>query len=100
MYHLRSLESRLSYLDPSTAVFMCKSPLSMKVYNNAGIVDRAKLPVRILLYFEITSFEKGLSFDIRPTNKAKVVRVPCSASNLSKRGVRANRFKNVWKIPL
>jgi hypothetical protein len=31
----------ISYLDPSTAVFIPRIPLSTNVYSNAGIVDKA-----------------------------------------------------------
>ena len=33
--------SHISYLAPRTVVFMPRIPLSMKVYSNAGIVDKA-----------------------------------------------------------
>lgn len=36
---------------------------------------------------------------VRPMKRAKVVRVPYSASNRSNKGVKAKMLKKVWKKP-
>lgn len=36
---------------------------------------------------------------LRPMKSANVVKVPNSASNLSNKGVNANKLKNAWKKP-
>lgn len=69
-------------------------PLSIRVYNIAGIVDKAR--------YEVSNAQVFLSiseYNVRPKNSANEVSVPCSASNLSSNGVRASRLKKAWKNP-
>jgi hypothetical protein len=71
-------------------VFICKIPLSINVYNNAGIVERAINPSAICNSRPNLHYIQKRA--LRPRNSANVVNVPYSASNLSKRGVRARIF--------
>jgi hypothetical protein len=69
----------------------------MNVYSSAGIVDRAAKDVSGLLIGD--KFAVNACEHLRPRNSANVVRVPYSASNLSKSGVKAIILINAWKKP-
>ena len=87
-----------TYLAPRIVVFSRKSPLSIKVYSSAGIVDRAVKCFSILLNWWSFS-ANGMWAHLRPRNSANVVSVPYSASNLSSSGVKAIMFTKAWKNP-
>lgn len=44
-------------------------------------------------------FASGVRVILRPINKASVVKVPCSASNLSSNGVSVTKFRKAWRNP-
>lgn len=60
-------------------------------------MERASIPVSILPHEENDSLT--LEGHIRPMKRANVVRVPCSASNRSSKGVKASMFMKAWKKP-
>lgn len=64
-------------------------PLSITRYSTAGIVVKAALcqpPSHLAILARLIRC-------LRPKNKAKVVKVPCSLSNLSISGVSATEFR-------
>ena len=87
----------MPYLAPKTVVFMRRIPLSINVYINAGIVDRAAIHVsHTSVHMRDPSF---IRYHLRPIKSANVVKVPYSASNLSNNGIKARIFIKAWKKP-
>lgn len=88
----RAVKGITAYLAPNTEVFHPNKPLSIITYMAAGICESAFSQVsgrspNITIYYS------------RPRSTAADVMVPCSASNLSSKGVRAMAFNRACTNP-
>jgi hypothetical protein len=88
------MEVRASaYLAPRIGVFCRRITMSMRMYKAAGIVANAVSPCHHLFARHCSSE------NLRPANIARVVKLPCSASNRSSKGVNAKVLNSAWKNP-
>ena len=72
--------------------------MSMNIYRAPGSVANATS--RHQYFHPVSGLLCCLPSNSRPANRASVVKVPCSASNRSIKGVNATMFSRVWKNPI